>query len=207
MKKIALIVLISFAANAFRTRQITFGSVLVGLAILSFIALSFSEVFTGLYIVNDIEYNKITELPDSTQVRILPRAVAGRYLEDSLQKSREKLGPLDFVYINQSLVWTAPRIPDGTILYLTQPVKGIMTANAIFADHGDHDALKRIMKGLEDEKTQWATLRGLRIVLIRKTIENNLGFFSNIKFFILLIIFFLSIFFFNGLCHTRYNLF
>ena len=73
-------------------------------------------------------------MPDSTDVRILPKAVAERYLEDSLQKSREKVGDLNIVNLNDKLMWTAPRVPDGFVLYFTQKVNGLMTADATNSD-------------------------------------------------------------------------
>jgi len=93
----------------------------------------FNDILVQLYVVHDIQYNKISMMPDSTiaSVRILPRAVATRFMEDSLQKSMERIGPLDFISLNNNLVWTAPRVPNGFILYLTKPVEGLMTADAL----------------------------------------------------------------------------
>ncbi|MFH1849402.1 MAG: hypothetical protein ABH879_04410 [archaeon] len=127
---LAFVLLAAGSAAAFLRRKQKTGTVLVALTLLSFIILIFSNVIMQRYIVSMNEYNKVTMLPDSSEVRILPKAVANRFLEDSLQKSREKIAGLDIVNINGTLAWTAPRVPDGAILYLTQPVNGVMVADA-----------------------------------------------------------------------------
>jgi hypothetical protein len=100
------------------------------LAALSLVVIVLNMIIVQNYIVDSTDYNKISALPDSDGVRILPKAVARRYLEDSLQKSREKVGDLNIVTIDEKLFWIAPRIPDGTILYFTQKVNGLMLADA-----------------------------------------------------------------------------
>ncbi len=95
-----------------------------------FFALVFNDVLTQLYIVKNIEYNRIDDLPDSENLRLLPKAIALRYLEDSLQKSRERVGPLDIIKMNDSLVWTSPRVPDGNLIYLTEKMNGLLIADA-----------------------------------------------------------------------------
>lgn len=109
-------------------------SLFVAVAALSFIAISFNDIIMQRYIVTSYTYNKIDSLPDSTDIRILPKAVAYRYLEDSLQKSRERIGGINIVNLDSSLYWLAPRVPNGKILYLTQKVNGLMTADATKTD-------------------------------------------------------------------------
>jgi len=100
-----------------------------------------------LYIVKSSAYNKISSLPDSTSIRILPKAVAFRYLEDSLQKSRERVGDINIVNINNSLFWIAPRVPDGVILYLIQKVNGVMLADATKTNRETKMVTKQIKVG------------------------------------------------------------
>jgi hypothetical protein len=107
---------------------ISSGLIIVG--ILLMFVMSFNDVIVQNYIVQSTEYNKIQDLPDSTTLRLLPMQVAHRYLQDSLQKSTERIGGLDLVNINGSFVWTAPRVPDGTVLYFTQKVNGLMIGKA-----------------------------------------------------------------------------
>ena len=115
-------------------KKYTVGAIFLVLTVLSFLTLSFSPIIEQVYIVNENTYNKIDTLPDTTDVRILPRVVAFRYLEDSLQKSRERIGGINVVDVDGTIFWMAPRVPDGAILYLTQKVNGVMTADATKTD-------------------------------------------------------------------------
>ncbi|MBU1205228.1 MAG: hypothetical protein KKE93_04950 [Nanoarchaeota archaeon] len=119
-----------FCAFAFMKKKDNLGYGLLAVAFIFFIIFSLNEVIVERYIVSETEYHIISELPDSSQVRIVPVAVARRYAKDSLQKSREKLGDFDIVNLNNNLIWTTPRVPDGIVLYFTQKVKGLMTVNA-----------------------------------------------------------------------------
>jgi len=128
------LIFLIIGAIFYTQKNLTFGSFFIFLAAISLLTLFFHDVILERYIVTENEYNIIEELPDSTELRILPKAVAHRYLEDSLQKSREKIGGLDIVNIDGKPVWTAPRIPDGFILYLTQKVNGLMIADITKSD-------------------------------------------------------------------------
>ena len=119
-----------FCAFAFMKKKDKLGYGLLATAFILFMAFALNDVIVERYIVSETEYHIINELPDSSQVRIVPLAVAERYAKDSLQKSRERLGDFDFVNMNNGLVWTTPRVPDGFILYFTQKVQGLMTVNA-----------------------------------------------------------------------------
>ncbi len=88
------------------------------------------DALKGKYIYELTEYNKIDEMASTSDIRIVPLGVASRYLVDSLQKSREKVGNIEILYINNTLMWGAPRIPDGTLLYYTQKVNGLITTKA-----------------------------------------------------------------------------
>ena len=130
---IIVLVIVSIASNLKKARK-NLSTVLMILIILSSLTISFNDLIVQNYIVKSTDYNIIDELPESTQLRLLPQIVAKRYMEDSLQKPREMIGGLDIVNYNNTLVWTAPRVPNGGILYFTQKVNGIMTADAVEID-------------------------------------------------------------------------
>jgi hypothetical protein len=91
---------------------------------------SFSTVIEQKYIVDSTEYAPIDSLPETNSVRILPEGTAKRYLDDSFRESREKIGTINIVNFNDTLHWVAPKIPDGTLLYFTQKVNGVMIVDA-----------------------------------------------------------------------------
>jgi len=101
--------------------------ILLSLSVLLFIL---NNALVQISIVGDETYHTISELPDTAHYRLVPQAIAQRYLLDSLQKSRETVGPMDIIRLNGSLAWTSPRIPDGGILYLSQPVNGLLVVDA-----------------------------------------------------------------------------
>lgn len=69
-------------------------------------------------------FQKVTQLPDVTKVRILPLAVAKRFAEDSFQESKEKLDHYTIVNKDDHLVWQAPRVPNGAVIYFTNKMGG-----------------------------------------------------------------------------------
>ena len=142
-----MIVMAAAGAWLLAKKQKTLGGIALLLALLSLIVLSLTNVIIGSYIVQENEYNSITALPDTSQVRVIPLGVAWRYLTDSLQKSTEKVGGLDITNINNSLVWTAPRVPDGFILFLTQKVNGILIADATKTDRSTRLITKELRVG------------------------------------------------------------
>jgi len=80
-----------FSAFAFMKKKDKIGYGLMIIALIFFMAFSLNDIIVERYIVSETEYHIINELPDSSQVRIVPVAVASRYAKDSLQKSREKM--------------------------------------------------------------------------------------------------------------------
>lgn len=93
-----------------------------GLLIFAF----FSGAFYKRAIYQHTEYEKVNALPNVTRIRILPLAVAKRYADDSFQESKEKMG--DFSIVNQGgkLVWQAPRVPNGAVIYFTNKMGGTL---------------------------------------------------------------------------------
>jgi hypothetical protein len=98
--------------------------------ILFAVLFSFSTIIEQKYIVDSTDYSSIDALPEAKTLRILPEGTAKRYLDDSFRESREKIGTLNIVNFNNTLHWVAPKIPDGTVLYFTQKVNGIMVIDA-----------------------------------------------------------------------------
>jgi len=131
---LSFIVFIAISILLFKKKKNSIGILFLVLAIISFLILPISPIIEQVYIVKDTTYNKISSLPDTTDIRILPRVVAFRYLEDSLQKSREKIGGINIVNVDGNIFWMAPRVPDGALLYFTQKVNGVMTADATKTD-------------------------------------------------------------------------
>ncbi len=85
---------------------------------------------TQKVIVTETPYTRMQIMPETSEIRVLPRDVAHRYMVDSLQKSKEKIGTVEILTMNGSMVWGAPRVPDGKILYYTQKNSGMMTTKA-----------------------------------------------------------------------------
>ena len=123
-----IFLVLTAVSGMFKRKVVT--TVFSALMFISLITLMFTPLIEQNYIVDEMNYNKIDMLPDSDDVRVLPSAVAHRYLEDSLQKSRERVGPINIVNLDGTLSWVAPRIPDGNILYFTEKVNGLMVADA-----------------------------------------------------------------------------
>jgi hypothetical protein len=104
---------------------------------LLFVLLMFGMIFTVIipkvHIANEINYNKITKLPETKQnIRLMPYEVAYRYSKDSLQLSQFKLGTGNIALVgkNRTLSWMFPLIPDGFILQFILKNKGIVFVDA-----------------------------------------------------------------------------
>ena len=143
------LIAIAFTAFFVARKMTTLSVIFTVITVLLFLVIMFHEPLLQRYIVQETEYNKIDSLVDSTQLRIIPMAVARRYLEDSLQKSREHLGGIDLVNINGSLVWTTPRVPDGSLIYFTEKVNGLMVADATSSDRNTRLVNKELKVGEE----------------------------------------------------------
>jgi len=126
----AFIFAVVITSVSFKREKYATGTAFLFLGVISLFILIFNSAIIGGYIVQETEYGKIDVMPDSTNINIVPEQVAMRYLEDSLQKSEEKVGKLNLVNINDKLVWMALRIPKGNIRYLTQKVSGVMVVDA-----------------------------------------------------------------------------
>lgn len=103
---------------------------LIFLVFISFVPL-FTSVISQVHIVNEMDYNKITTLPENQEdIRLMPYEVAQRYTRDSLQLSQYKLGTGNIAIINDSLSWMFPLVPDGGILQFILKNKGISYVDA-----------------------------------------------------------------------------
>ena len=123
--------------------QVNFTSYFV-LFILFILAGTISGILPQLHIVNELQYETIVDLPENTEdVRLMPLEVAERFSRDSLQLSQFRLGNENIAFVNNSLAWSFPLVPDGGILTYILENKGIVyvdattqerTSNIVFQD-------------------------------------------------------------------------
>ena len=101
------------------------------LVILLMAGLAFSTLIPPVHVVNELEYTKITDLPETTEnLRLMPYEVAYRYAKDSLQLSQYKLGTQNIAADNGKLTWMFPLIPDGFLLQFLLENKGVVFVDA-----------------------------------------------------------------------------
>ncbi len=103
------------------------------LIVLLVVGMSFAVIMPKIHVANEIEYNKITKLPETKRnIRLMPYEVAYRYSKDSLQLSQFKLGTGNIALIgeNRTLSWMFPLIPDGLVLQFILKNKGIVVVDA-----------------------------------------------------------------------------
>lgn len=106
------------------------GLIVVGLFILSSIIAS-TETDISHYIVSkNINYIPRTTLPEIDKLRLLPKQVATRYGEDSLQNPQEYLGDSQIVMVDGKQQRVFPRLPDGGLLYFIKKLNGFVTVDA-----------------------------------------------------------------------------
>lgn len=106
------------------------GLVVVGLFILSSI-ISSTETDISHYIVSkNINFIPRTTLPEIDKLRLLPKQVATRYGEDSLQNPQEYLGDSQIVMVDGKQQRVFPRLPDGGLLYFIKKLNGFVTVDA-----------------------------------------------------------------------------
>jgi len=86
----------------------------------------FSGEFYMKILCKNTAYEKTGTLPQIKKTRLLPLSVAERFAEDSFQESREKLGDYSIVNNDGKLVWQAPRVPDGGIIYFSNKMGGVV---------------------------------------------------------------------------------
>jgi len=90
----------------------------------------YSTALVEVYVEESVDYKEVQGLPQTSEFRILPKQVAEKYMGDSLKESGQKLGELDLVLIDNSILWTAPKVPDGYFVYFVKKVDGLLTASA-----------------------------------------------------------------------------
>ena len=123
--------------------QVNFLSYFV-LFVMFILAGTISGILPQLHIVNELQYETIIDLPENTEdVRLMPLEVAERFSRDSLQLSQFRLGNENIAFVNGSLAWSFPLVPDGGILTYILENKGIVyvdattqerTSNIVFQD-------------------------------------------------------------------------
>lgn len=114
--------LIFFACKGKNGLTALFAVIAVGAIIFA----CFSGCFYKRALYKHTGYKKVDTLPNVTKVRVLPLAVAERFAQDSFQVSKEKLGDFSIVNKDGMLVWQAPRVPNGTIIYFTNKMGGTL---------------------------------------------------------------------------------
>lgn len=112
--------------NQWRKISLILGSITLVFVIL----LSLSPLFVQLYVVSDTEYVPLDTMYESNSPRVVPLTVAKRFGDDSLQKSKEKLGDFDPIIYNDSQYWVSPRVPNGGFLTYFQNVQGVLLVDA-----------------------------------------------------------------------------
>ncbi len=141
--------LLDFKEGKFSVRKINIGFSLVPLLIL---ILMFSPMFSSLmpqlHIVDELDYNEIDRLPETTEnVRLMPYDVAYRYSKDSLQLSQYKLGTENIANIDGSIAWMFPIVPDGAVLKFTLKNKGTVFVNATTQEKNSRSVWKDLNFG------------------------------------------------------------
>lgn len=86
----------------------------------------FGGPFAKASIANTLDAEEIDDLPQmsSDYIRILPRTVGERYMDDSLQYPRQKLGSTDITMIDNTPHWSFPLEPNGVVNKFTIQCKG-----------------------------------------------------------------------------------
>ena len=72
--------------------------------------------------------NRVT-LPEIDKLRLLPKQVATRYGQDSLQNPQEYLGDSQIVMVDGKQERVFPRLPDGGLLYFIKKLNGFITVD------------------------------------------------------------------------------
>ena len=113
-------------------RMFFFGSTTFTLLILFLMFSSFfSTVMPQLYLVNNLNYKTIEELPGTKEnIRLMPYEVSYRYSKDSLQLSQYRLGTGNIANVNGHLTWMFPLVPDGSLLQFLLKNKGVVFVDA-----------------------------------------------------------------------------
>lgn len=110
------------------TRLLTSVTILM---ILIFGSSAFAALMPQLHLVNELEYKKVDKMVETKEnIRLMPFEVAYRYSRDSLQLSQYKLGTENIALVNDSMAWTFPLTPDGTIIKFTLKNKGMVYVDA-----------------------------------------------------------------------------
>lgn len=99
-------------------------------AILAMILFSTESDISHYLISKNINFIPRTTLPEIDKLRLLPKQVATRYGEDSLQNPQEYLGDSQIVMVDGKQQRVFPRLPDGGLLYFINKLNGFVTVDA-----------------------------------------------------------------------------
>lgn len=95
--------------------------------IITLILLGFESAIRYRIIASQTDYATRQTLPEISPLRLIPKPVAQRFASDSFQNPQEHLGDSQIVLVDNKLTRVFPRLPDGTILYLSRKLNGFVT--------------------------------------------------------------------------------
>lgn len=117
-----------------RTPPLLFGpalSAILGGTLGFFFAVVVTASWTGAAIYEHQTYAPLTvETLRGGQPRIKPYEVANRQAENGLNSPTERATNLHIVKVEEELLWTGVRDPDGIFRVLTKPTRGVMSVAA-----------------------------------------------------------------------------
>jgi len=111
-----------------------------------------------VYLARTLNYQSIDRLPESKRsIRLMPRVVAYRYAQDSLQLSQYKLRSDNILVIDDGLHWAFPLSPDGLVISFLKKNHGIITVNASRQDKNArlHEKTMQIGEGMQLTDNLW----------------------------------------------------
>lgn len=109
--------------------QVPAGIIVLYVAILGVLLFMLALQYDFRYKITaeEVKYEKRSDLPEFSPVRLTPKQVATRYADDSFQNPQEHLGDSQIVLIDGKLQRVSPRLPDGGILYFVKKLSGFVT--------------------------------------------------------------------------------
>ena len=102
----------------------------------------YANSLKSYYLVRDAQPVMLERLPDTTEVRYLPMAVAERFGANKTQDPRHHLGDMDPIDIGTELAWVAPRIPTGFWNAFSGQTDGFAIVHANGTVENRHQAMK-----------------------------------------------------------------
>ncbi|MBI2665894.1 hypothetical protein HYX12_04700 [Candidatus Woesearchaeota archaeon] len=111
----------------FYKKKIKGRAIVVIFYFLMIFVLYFEPELAHLITSKEINFEQREDFPEIKTIRILPKLVATRYAEDSLQNPQEMLGDSQIVMVDNKLMRVFPRLPNSKYLYFTSKLSGFVT--------------------------------------------------------------------------------